>query len=329
LLLLIFLVLGLGLGGVWWRSPLPVWNTAGGLTLVPLDVSPRSLGPVRFLRGWHLQSFDSRFGGYSALIRLGDGRFLAGSDRGYSLTFPQPGTKACCSDIRQLAQTNDWDKRQSDMESLTRDPGTGRVWAGYEYTNEIVRYESDLKSSTFVAPPQMHHWAENGGPEAIAHLSDGRFIVLAEVDPGWAESSSPGLLFPGDPLEGGEPVAFRFRRPDGFRAVDMAQLPDGRVLILLRKVVWGIPPGFRSRVIVADPAQIAPGGMWSGKTLFDIGDPLPTENFEGLAIDPQENGHVHLWLISDDNTAKYQRTLLFEFDWDPRKKARGQGRTPD
>ena len=45
-------------------------------------------------------------------------------------------------------------------------------------------------------PPAMRDWAANGGPEAIARLPDGRFIVLSEDPPWLSAGERPGLLFP-------------------------------------------------------------------------------------------------------------------------------------
>ena len=45
-----------------------------------------------------------------------------------------------------------------------------------------------------------------------------------------------------------------------------------------------------------------------------MADPLPRDNYEGLAIMPDATG-VTMWLISDDNRMRYQRTLLLQLHW--------------
>ena len=67
-------------------------------------------------------------------------------------------------------------------------------------------------------------------------------------------------------------------------------------------------------LIVADPAEIAAGEEWRWHKLADLKRPVPRDNFEGLAIVPDASG-VTLWLISDDNFARIQRTLLLELHW--------------
>ncbi|AKH43276.1 hypothetical protein FHS61_001022 [Altererythrobacter atlanticus] len=323
LFLIILVVAGLALGGPWWRSPISETDLSEKLVLTRLDIPEGKIGPARFIGAWELESPDTRFGGYSALIRLDDGCFLAGSDRGSILRFSPPGTAGCRVRFGRFAQSNEFDKRLSDLESLTRDPESGRIWAGYEFTNAIVRYEPDLERFEDVYPAEMRDWADNGGPESILRLSDGRFIVISEVDAGWTENSTPGLLYPSDPVDGAQPMAFRFHRPDEFRPVDMAQLPDARVLVLMRKVIWGLPPGFASRLLVADPADIREGGEWRGEQLLEISGAVPPENYEGLSVEPLPDGSVRIWLISDDNTSQFQRSLLLQLEWNPREKARG------
>jgi hypothetical protein len=108
----------------------------------------------------------------------------------------------------------------------------------------------------------------------------------------------------------------------------MAQLPDGRVLILLRKVDWGIPPAFSGKLMIADPSTIRQGERWRAEPVAELEEPLPTDNYEGLAVDSDERGGVVLWLISDDNRARFQRTLLLKLLWRLNEKARGSSRAP-
>jgi hypothetical protein len=132
----------------------------------------------------------------------------------------------------------------------------------------------------------------------------------------------PGLLFPSDPVAGSTPKRFRFVPHEGFRPVELAQLPDGRVLILLRKVNWRIPPTFSGKLMLADPATIREGKPWLAEFVADLAEPLPTDNYEGMAVEPDGRGGAVLWLISDDNEMTLQRTLLLKLHWRPNAKAR-------
>ena len=51
---------------------------------------------------------------------------------------------------------------------------------------------------------------------------------------------------------------------------------------------------------------------------MDMAPPMTIDNFEGLAAVPRPDGGSRFYLISDDNRAASQRTLLLAFDWRPR-----------
>ena len=326
--LVLLLVVAIGLSpGTWWRSPAPIADRQQTLHVLPLGQQPRRVGEMRLLGAWELRSPNSDFHGYSALAALDDGTLLAVSDRGRRLRFSPPGASGS-AELGPFSATDQGDeKRLADVEALTRDPRTGRLWAAYENSN-VVELREPGGAIERARPAAMQDWPSNAGPEAMVRLADGRFIVLSEGRATWTGAVTHGLLFPGDPVDGAEPVRFRFAPPPGSRPVDLAQLPDGRVLVLTRSIEWGLPPGFSSKLVLADPAQIAEGKTWSGRVVAEIAEPLPTENYEGLAIAPGADGAAVVWLISDDNQSIFQRTLLLKLAWRPNEKARGASRAP-
>src|SRR5690606_12197778 len=116
-----------------------------------------------------------------------------------------------------------------------------------------------------------------------------------------------GLLFATDPVIDDRAIAFTFEPPLGYDPTDAAALPDGRVLILLRSLSFRLPP-FESRLVVADPAEIEAGRPWPWREVARLSGIAPRENYEGLAVVPDESGLV-LWLISDSNqNVALQRT---------------------
>lgn len=326
---ILLLIVAIGLApGTWWRSTPPAVDDRQELRIVPLEIGPQAVGEMQLAGAWELRSPNNHFHGYSALAALDGGNLLALSDRGRMLRFSAPGRGGGPPRLGWFSVTTKGDeKRLADIEAITRDPATGRLWAAYEGSNLIERRDPD-GGVRRVQPEAMRDWSDNSGPEAMVRLADGRFIVLSEGSARWNEDGSPGLLFAADPVEGAEPLRFRFVPPSGSRAVDMAQLPDGRVLILTRSIEWGLPPGFSSKLVLADPADIVAGGEWRGAVVAEIAEPLPTENYEGLATERGADGETMVWLISDDNASLFQRTLLLELRWPPNEKARGTSRAP-
>ncbi|MDN3646832.1 esterase-like activity of phytase family protein [Pontixanthobacter aestiaquae] len=286
------------------------------MSLTALAPGGFDLGEVELTGAWHLHSPNSQFGSYSALLALPGCQFLSASDTGRLLRFPMPG---CDGDvvIERFAGRTALKKKLIDIESLTHDPETGRIWVGYEGTNTIERLESDLTGAESVRPDELRAWPSNSGPEAMARLSDGRFIVIAEGSEGYWDDDFSALLFNGDPIENPNPSKFRFEAPAGYRPVDATELPDGRVLVLVRDFVFGVPPTFNAKLVVADPAEIEAGGVWRGAEIATISDAKLEDNYEGVAVVPRDDGALDIWLISDDNGTSFQRTMLLKLKWNP------------
>ncbi|MEG8047659.1 esterase-like activity of phytase family protein [Sphingomonas aerolata] len=73
-----------------------------------------------------------------------------------------------------------WSKRDRDSESLTIDAATGTAWVGFEYWNAVGRYAAGADGTLLarfegmVRPRAMREWPDNGGPESMVRLRDGR-----------------------------------------------------------------------------------------------------------------------------------------------------------
>jgi hypothetical protein len=304
--------------GTWVRSAPPVIDYRAGVEVTPVEAGMARVGPLEVLGVWQFNSRNIRFGGYSGLVARPDGTMLAASDRGAAMTFrigPDGPTG-----FRQFALGDpdyDPDNYSLDIESITQDPATGRVWLAYEALNMVERRDAALEKPQRIKPAAMAEWGGNSGPEAMLRLADGRFVMLGEGRSGWFADAFPGLLWAGDPLDGTEPQEFAFTSPDRFRPTDMAQLPDRRVLVLVRRLVVGWPV-FEAALLVGDPAEIARGRLWPMREVARFRPPFPIDNFEALAVDPADGFPVTISMISDANGAALQRTLLLRLTWDGR-----------
>ena len=320
---LLILVLGVALT-TWLRSevdriPRDKVLRFEAVAMPPERVLDRYLGPFRLERAWQVKLGIWYRGGYSALVPLPHGRFLAISDSAKYLLFAPPGEPKFQGRYGTLIGGKARDKREVDSESATRDPHTGEIWLGLEYLNAIVRLDRHWTETGRVRPEAMRDWGENTGPEAMVRLADGRFVVLSEGAREWLfPRTHEALLFPGDPVrDPGAAQRFVVDGPDGFVPVDMAQLPDGRVLVLMRTLIWPMPMRFAGRIVIGDPAQIRPGGTWHLTEVARLASSLPVDNFEGIAVTPRADGKLTVWLMSDDNQTVLQRTLLWKLAVDP------------
>ena len=298
-----------------------------------LAVKAQRLGPFTLAGAWRLSTRDKRFGGYSALVAVGNRELVAASDTGRLLRITRRGGEPVAARLRRLERSGDdnGDKINADVEALTRDPESGTIWAAYEARNVIERFDARFVSTGLAEPDALHGWSSNAGPEVFARLPDGRFLAIEEDPRERAEGGHNAVLFGRDPVAGGEPAEFLFAALDGFYPVDAVARADGRVLVLMRRVVWGLPPRFEGAIVLIDPARIEPGRTLHGRLLARLKPPLPMDNFEGMALTRDARGARYLWLISDDNLMGYQRTLLLRLRWDPARprpqKQRARGST--
>lgn len=286
------------------------------VTITPVAHAAATGGPLRLTGAWELESEHGWFGGFSALVADGQ-RLIAGTDRGFLLDIDAGGAipRAVPGSYRFVGSTWKMRKEIVDLEGLAHDPRSGMLWASFENFDAIKRFSPD-ESTRLVRPREMAGWNANGGPETFDRLADGSFLMIAEE----REDDSPGrpaLLWPGDPLEGAGPVAFRFAVDADYNPVDATQLPDGRVLILLRQVSYAIPVRFATAVAIADPRTIRAGATWQARVIWRLTAPGLKENYEGIAFVPDsaDPARGNIWLIADDNFSLFQRNLLLRFGW--------------
>ncbi len=295
---------------IWLRDPPRPADHSQSVRIVPLPLpSGARLGPLRLTGAWQLTSPNSLFGGFSALVLPRPGQLTAFSDRGIRLDMPLPG-QAGPVRIADLIAGDAALKASRDVEAASLDPVAGRIWLTLEGRNLFMRLDSDRARPVVVPAPELAGWSQNSGAEAMTRLADGRFLVVAEE----GRSSHAGRLLPRTPDGKDRAIRFRFAASGGYKPTDMAPLPDGRVLTLLRELRWPMPPRFGTRLVLADPAAIRAGGEWRGIVLGGLDDTGLEDNYEGLAIATGPKGGVTVWLMSDDNGAATQRTLLLRLE---------------
>ena len=276
------------------------------------DPGRRRAGALTFLRGWALSSDDPRFGGISAM-QVEDGRVTAISDAGVLLHFRLPSRAGRQTlQVQPLPQSAGADKASHDTEAMLL--RGGEAWVAFERQNAIVRFRrGDWRAEAAAQPAPMRRWRGNSGPEAMVRLGDGRFLIFSEGRDDDDRFSDVALLA-GDPAEAVTPAAaLRYRRLPGFRVTDAALLPDGRLLILNRRIGW--LGGFTARLVVAETRGLRAGAILEGREIAALAAPLTVDNMEALSV-AVERGRTVVRLASDDNFMALQRTLLLEFALD-------------
>lgn len=298
--------------GTWLRSEV-TRSSPREINVVQI-AGPRTLDtPGWELAGlWHYRAESLRFGGFSALVALRNERLRAFSDRGFRMNLSEPDTPQPRQGMnRQLVEPGKvWDLW--DIEAATRDPESGAYWLGYENLHAIHRFTVASEPDGLRDLSGEVDWPINSGIEAMVRLTDGRFVVLPEGQP-------RGLLFAKDPVEGGAPATFAITSPaDGYVITGGKELPDGRLMVLMRRLVWPSPrawPPFGSLLAIGDAPEA--DGAFAPQITLRLEGVLPRDNYEGLALREREDGRLDVWIISDDNFSVFQRTLLAKLIFDP------------
>jgi Esterase-like activity of phytase len=304
--------------GTWLRTPVTK-EKPKDVALSQVAGSSEVAVPGWEVKGvWQYSTAPSlRFGGFSGLLHVGGNRLRAFSDRGFLFTFVEPDHEDESPQARRIAGLPLSDPSLFpllwDIESVTRDPArAGDYWVGFENTHAIHRFSYRTQPEEVrIFDALVEDWYDNAGLEAMERLSDGRFLILPE-------GRDEALIFASDPVEGGKPLFLPYVNPArGFAVTDLAQLPDGRVLLLMRDVDWGNYPPFAGLLAIVDAPLVGSQEPLEPQVLFRFEGVLPPENYEGLAVLEQEDGRVAVWIISDDNLAAMQRTLVAKLIYDP------------
>jgi hypothetical protein len=308
-----------------WR---PVEVEARAAHLVPDHPGPRRVGALVFRGGLELLSGDAAFGGLSGLWIGADGRFAAVNDRGQFFSArleseAATGAPLRLADVRVARMRNEKGKyfhRRSfaDAEGLVR-MRDGRFAVSFEQRQLVRIYDLD-NGGPFTASrlgPKLggvDGLEANAGLEAVAETADGRLLVGAErSDPG-AEERGVALWLARLDAQGETAPAAWLETPRGYGLTSLDRLPDGDFVALER--FYAPVVGVRIRVVKISAASLSTGRA-SATVLAEMGAQYALDNFESVAALPLEHGGARLFLISDNNFAATQRTLLYVFDLPP------------
>lgn len=277
------------------------------------------IGRLRYRGGLELSSPSGAFGGLSGMEVLENERLIAVSDNGdwfeARLELDEAGDLVGTRDWRTALMRDETgapfpSKSAGDSEDLAQ-MTDGRFAVSFEQTQTIRIYDlnRDGPFGPAVAGPVMaeaQRLPDNSGLEAIVATSSGELIIGAEgggarTTPIWRVS-----------LDAQEPVPPRTRYPlaSGYSLTSLDRLPDGGYVALERFFAPVIGP----RARITRFHFNAEGAIVDVEELARLAPPMPVDNFEAISAIRGPDGATRLYIVSDENFSRRQRTLLLAFD---------------
>lgn len=294
-----------------------------------------TFGKLKWRGGLVLSSQSDAFGGWSGLAFDGDGeRVVAVSDAGTWMTAkltekngrPTGLTDATIGALRARENKELAKGRDRDAEAVTILDGgisKGTLLIAFEQNDRIGRFPIakgtvSAPSIYLTMPPEARAMRSNG-IEAMTVMRGGahKGSVIA-----FGEDKEPRSgVHAGWIWIAGVPKRFTLPGIGDWGITDVASLSDGTVLLLERRFRWS--EGVKMRIRKLSAADIKAGHAIKGDVLIEADMAAEIDNMECLAVREESNGDVVLTLLSDDNfNHLIQRTVLLQFAWSPKAKAR-------
>jgi hypothetical protein len=203
-------------------------------------------------------------------------------------------------------------KSQGDSEGLAQ-LADGRFAVSFERTNLIRIYDFNRDGPFGAAEmgPQLADVARLPANASFEALAAGAGVLVTGVE-GGGDPTTPMWVVP---LDATTPTPPRFAYPlgEGFSLTGMDALPDGGFVALERFYAPAIGP--RARITRIAPDAFDNGsGVLAVEELALLAAPLRLDNFEGVSAVRMPDGGTRIYIISDNNGSRRQRTLLYAFD---------------
>lgn len=274
------------------------------------DARERQLTGMTLAGAWQLESDEADFGGLSGLATLPSGSLLAVSDAGAFIWIgidPEAGAPdglGAISYMRDLNGNFFANKRDGDSEGLSL--RGGMAFVSFEQDHRISAFDLEACGAAASAAPVV----------SLAPVVDGKLLQ---------DNRGPeAFTFSGETLSVGFEMRHAGGSPVGTVNIDgtLSELRSTEQPIFYLMTGMDVRDDLTAGIFRAyDPIrgarvllQVDQDGSRIGEG--DFKQPLPVDNFEGVAIGTAPSGAPRIWLISDDNFSANQRTLLLALDLD-------------
>jgi hypothetical protein len=207
----------------------------------------------------------------------------------------------------------------------------GDVYVSFERNHRVWLYnwprftpiETLFSSRAMIGEDDFSTWLKdmpnNGGPEAQA-VKETAKIILSEdrLHANGGHDARMTHICAGCARPEWTTVDFGFAVEADFKPTDAHWLvsSDGRDSLLVLFRAFSPLRGVRAKLKLYDLTDIKKAALVDGETLMTLAPPLAVDNMEGLAVAARGDSY-DIYLVSDDNFSKLQRSLLMKFSWTP------------
>jgi hypothetical protein len=306
------------------RAPVePMEISVRPITQFQIGSTVKDFGPLEFVGGLEMTSYDRDFGGLSALRFLAPGSdFIGVADTGFwffgRIVHDADKRPAAVENFRMAQMVDEAgrpiDKKwEVDAEGLAIRNGVATV--GFERNHRIAEFRIEPEAMKapfnlldFLVP--VRELRQNRGFETVAYSNpdgphEGALVIVSEKSLDKQGNIFAAIL--GGPHKG----VFTVRRNGDFDVTDGAFLPDGDLLLLERS--FSMATGVRMRLRRIHGEGIVKGAVADGPVLTKADMGYQIDNMEGLDVWRRDDGALMVSLISDDNHSILQRNLYLEF----------------
>jgi len=287
------------------RVALIIW----ALALLGAGPSGAQIAQTEYIGSYTWTSKSKIFGGFSGIEVSDDGtKFIAIGDRGI---FAKGGFSrhngtitAVNANITRIKQTdgNPVTAIRSDAEGLAM-RADGRIYISFEHIPRLWTYKSTNSEAAWLPRhPEFKKMVRNSSLEALAIAPDGALYTMPEIADNNKNSFSIYRY-----KNGAWSIPFQISKRGSFLPVGADFGPDGKFYLLERHL--GSIFGFETRV-----RRFAfNAGKFQNEQII-LQTPAGThDNLEGLAVWQDQQGHIRLTMIADDNFNFFQSTEIVEY----------------
>ena len=318
------------------RPTLPDWPIEIVASPISQNLWGQTFGALKLRAILDLNSPDDRFGGWSGLMVEPDGALLALSDRAALLRARfvmdenqiPTGLENGVMGVLRDEGGDQAPRLRSDAEGLARLPN-GMYVVSFETPARIGFYNFGAEGAhaplrlgpalARTAKLNLHYQLES-----VTTLTNGDLLVGSERG---FNGGDKAVLWrvPTSEAPSANPIEpwTKLKLPRDLSLTDLAAAPDGSVFALFRQFTPYI--GARAQIWRYEFNEQDGKAHAKGQMLASLEAPFPVDNYEGLAVTSRPDGGLRLYVISDDNFRKRQRTLLLALDLDDEAKQKGAG----